>query len=198
MRIFLSGPSGVGKSTIIKTLLERHTGIRLSVSSTTRPPRPGEQDGREYFFVTRAEFEAQASAGGFLEWAAVHDHLYGTSLDRVADLEASGFDILFDIDVQGVAQAQAQDSPGCYIMLLPPDMPELTRRLTGRGTEDPPALATRLENARKEMRAWERYAYLVVNDRLAQAIEDVETIIAAHRLTKAEAIRRLAWLSRIG
>lgn len=198
MRIFLSGPSGVGKSTIIKALLERHPGLRLSVSSTTRPPRPGEQDGREYFFVTRADFEAQVAAGGFLEWAAVHDHLYGTALDRVAALEASGYDVLFDIDVQGVAQAQAQGSPGCYILLLPPDMEELQRRLTGRGTEDPQALATRLENARTELRAWDRYAYLVVNDRLTQAIEDVETIIAAHRLTKAEAIRRFAWLSRIG
>lgn len=197
MRIFLSGPSGVGKSTIIKSVLQRHADIVLSISFTTRLPRPGEQDGREYFFVTPEAFQAQVAAGRFLEWATVHDHLYGTSLDWVMDREAQGQHVLFDIDVQGVRQAQAQGSPGCYIMLLPPDMDELARRLKGRGTEDQQALATRIENARRELRAWEQYEYLVVNDRLEQAVADVETIIAAYRLRKSEVIRRVPWLSRI-
>lgn len=197
MRIFLSGPSGVGKSTIIKAVLERHADIVLSISFTTRLPRPGEQDGREYFFVTPEAFQTQVAAGRFLEWATVHDHLYGTSLDWVMEREAQGCHVLFDIDVQGVRQAQAQGSPGCYIMLLPPDMDELTRRLTGRGTEDPQALATRIENARRELRAWEQYDYLVVNDRLEQAVADVETIIAAYRLQKSEVIGRVPWLSKI-
>lgn len=197
MRIFISGPSGVGKSTIIKTILQKHADIVLSISFTTRPPRPGEEDGREYFFVTREVFQAQVAAGRFLEWAAVHDHLYGTSLDWVTSMEAHGRHVLFDIDVQGVQQAQAQGSAGCYIMLLPPDMEELTRRLTGRGTEDAQALVTRLENAKRELRAWERYDYLVVNDRLEQAVADIETIIAAYRLRKSEVIGRVPWLSKI-
>jgi guanylate kinase len=198
LRIFVSGPSGVGKSTIIKQVLARHADIRLSISFTTRQPRPGEQDGREYFFVARPTFEDMVRSKRFLEWAAVHDHLYGTSLDWVTNTEASGCSILFDIDVQGVRQAQANGSPGAYIMLLPPDIEALGKRLKGRGTEDTLALKTRLENAEQEMRAWNIYDYLVVNESIEQAVSDVETIIAAHRLSTPEAIRRLAWLTAIG
>lgn len=198
MRIFLSGPSGVGKSTIIQAILARHADIRLSISYTTRTPRPGEQDGREYFFISRAAFEERVASKCFLEWATVHDHLYGTALDWVESMESQGFHILFDIDVQGVRQAQAQNSPGAYIMLLPPDMATLERRLKGRGTEDSLSLATRLENARKEMRAWMLYDYLVVNDRLKAAIADVESIISAERLRRQAVEGRLTWLSEIG
>jgi guanylate kinase len=198
LRIFLSGPSGVGKSTIIQTILKRHTDIRLSISYTTRHPRPGEQDGREYFFVAREDFETRVNAQGFLEWASVHANLYGTALDWVAAMEARGYHILFDIDVQGVRQAQAKNSPGVYIMLLPPDIATLEQRLKGRGTEDQASLATRLENAKQEMRAWPLYDYLVVNDQLDQAITDVETIISAARLSRHEAIGRLTWLDKIG
>jgi len=198
LRIFLSGPSGVGKSTIIQTILARHADMRLSISYTTRNPRPGEQDGREYFFISRAAFEERVASKCFLEWAAVHDHLYGTALDWVASMESQGFHILFDIDVQGVQQAHAQSSPGAYIMLLPPDMATLERRLRGRGTEDSLSLATRLENARKEIRAWRLYDYLVVNDRLEAAIADVESIISAERLRRQAVEGRLTWLSEIG
>lgn len=144
MRIFLSGPSGVGKSTIIKAILAYHADIKLSISFTTRLPRPNEQDGREYFFVARDTFEDMVHSNRFLEWATVHDHLYGTSLDWVKSMEAKGFNILFDIDVQGVRQAQAKGSQGAYIMLLPPDIEALASRLKGRGTEDPLSLTTRL------------------------------------------------------
>lgn len=198
MRIFLSGPSGVGKSTIIKAILARHPDMRLSISFTTRNPRPGEQDGREYFFISRRAFEERVASHSFLEWATVHDHLYGTSLDWVASMESQGFHILFDIDVQGVRQAQAQNSPGAYIMLLPPDLASLERRLKGRGTEDTRSLATRLENARQELSAWKLYDYLVVNDRLETAIADVESIISAERLRRREVEGRLRWLSEIG
>ena len=197
MRIFLSGPSGVGKSTIIQEVLSRHADIRLSISFTTRKPRPGEQDGREYFFISRQAFEERVAAKCFLEWAEVHDHLYGTALDWVTSMESQGFHILFDIDVQGVRQAKAQNSPGAYIMLLPPDMAALERRLKGRGTEDSQSLATRLENARKEMRCWRLYDYLVINDRLQTAISDVETIISAERLRRQVVEGRLRWLSEI-
>ncbi len=198
MRFFLSGPSGVGKSTIIRAILAAHADIRLSISYTTRTPRPGEQDGREYFFISREVFEERVASKCFLEWASVHDHLYGTSLDWVVSMEKLGYHILFDIDVQGVRQAQAQNSPGAYIMLLPPDIATLERRLKGRGTEDSLSLATRLENAKKEMRAWTLYDYLVVNDRLETAIADVESIISAERLRRRAVEGRLTWLSEIG
>jgi len=172
--------------------------MRLSISFTTRNPRPGEQDGREYFFISRRAFEERVASHSFLEWATVHDHLYGTSLDWVASMESQGFHILFDIDVQGVRQAQAQNSPGAYIMLLPPDLASLERRLKGRGTEDTRSLATRLENARQELSAWKLYDYLVVNDRLETAIADVESIISAERLRRREVEGRLRWLSEIG
>ncbi|MEN6474301.1 MAG: guanylate kinase [Syntrophaceae bacterium] len=197
MRIFLSGPSGVGKSTIIQAILARHEDMRLSISYTTRSPRPGEQDGREYFFISRSSFEERAAAKCFLEWAEVHDHLYGTALDWVSSMESQGYHILFDIDVQGVRQAKAQNSPGAYIMLLPPDMVALERRLKGRGTEDSLSLATRLENAKKEMRCWQLYDYLVVNDRLEMAIADIESIISAERLRRQAVEGRLTWLSEI-
>ena len=171
--------------------------MRLSISYTTRSPRPGEQDGREYFFISRSSFEERAAAKCFLEWAEVHDHLYGTALDWVSSMESQGYHILFDIDVQGVRQAKAQNSPGAYIMLLPPDMVALERRLKGRGTEDSLSLATRLENAKKEMRCWQLYDYLVVNDRLEMAIADVESIISAERLRRQAVEGRLTWLSEI-
>lgn len=198
MRIFISGPSGVGKSTIIQEILKRHPDILLSISYTTRPPRPGERDGKEYFFVACETFETMVKADRFLEWALVHGQRYGTPLDWVSSMEDQGHHILFDIDVQGVRQAKAKGSQGCFIMLLPPTLEELARRLAGRGTEDPQALATRLENAKKEMRAWSMYDYLVVNDRLEKAIAAVEIILDAYSYSKEEAVGRLKWLSRIG
>ncbi len=198
MRIFISGPSGVGKSTIIQEILKRHPDILLSISYTTRPPRPGERDGKEYFFVACETFETMVKADRFLEWALVHGQRYGTPLDWVSSMEDQGHHILFDIDVQGVRQAKAKGSQGCFIMLLPPTLEELARRLAGRGTEDPQALATRLENAKKEMRAWSMYDYLVVNDRLEKTIAAVETILDAYSYSKEEAVGRLKWLSRIG
>jgi guanylate kinase len=198
LRIFISGPSGVGKSTIIQEILKRHPDILLSISYTTRPPRPGERDGKEYFFVACETFETMVKADRFLEWALVHGQRYGTPLDWVSSMEDQGHHILFDIDVQGVRQAKAKGSQGCFIMLLPPTLEELARRLAGRGTEDPQALATRLENAKKEMRAWSMYDYLVVNDRLEKAIAAVEIILDAYSYSKEEAVGRLKWLSRIG
>ncbi|MCE5276015.1 MAG: guanylate kinase [Deltaproteobacteria bacterium] len=197
MRIFISGPSGVGKSSVIKEILKRKPDTVLSVSYTTRAPRPGEHDGTDYFFVSRDTFEEMIEKGSFLEWANVHGHLYGTSLAWVESREADGFNVLFDIDVQGVIQAKAQGSKGCFIFLVPPDMEELSRRLNGRGTEDTRQLALRLENARHELTYWTIYDYLVVNDSLEKTIEDVSTIMEAQGLLKEEVIRKLPWLSTI-
>ena len=197
MRIFISGPSGVGKSTIITDILERNHDFTLSVSYTTRPPRRGEREGIDYHFISRHNFEEMIEHKTFLEWASVHDNLYGTSLTWVKSKEQKGRHILFDIDVQGVRQAKEKGSPGCFIFVIPPDLKELRSRLNGRGTEDEQALSIRLNNARKELGAWNMYDYLVVNDTIDRAIRDIQSIIDACRCSKPEAIGKLPWLQKI-
>jgi guanylate kinase len=197
VRIFISGPSGVGKSSLIKEILKRNPDILLSVSYTTRPARQGEHDGTDYFFVSRKTFEEMIEKGSFMEWANVHGQLYGTSLEWVESRERDGFHILFDIDVQGVIQAKAKDTTGFFIFIVPPDMETLSKRLGGRGTEDIQQMALRLENARHELAYWNIYDYLVVNDTLEKTIADISTIIAAQRSSRDEAIGALPWLSTI-
>jgi len=197
MRIFVSGPSGVGKSTVIAELLRRHPEIVLSVSYTTRSPRPGEVHGVHYFFVDDAEFDRMLERGAFLEWASVHTNRYGTSNEWVASKEAEGLSVLFDIDVQGVAQAQAQGSAGVYIMIVPPDLETIEKRLSGRGTESAAALAVRLANARTELARHDMYDYLVVNDELEEAIADIEAIIRAQACRRENVKGELKWLQRI-
>lgn len=198
MRIFISGPSGVGKSTIISEVLKRNPDLVLSVSYTTRKPRPDEVNGREYYFIPPQEFEEMASKGAFLEWARVHDHAYGTSLEWVSRHEKEGGHVLFDIDVQGVKQAKQRGFSGSYIFIIPPGIDELARRLTHRGTEDEKSFSLRLKNAREELTYWRMYDYLVVNTDREKAVEDVQSIIDATRCTPAETIGRLPWLLEIG
>ncbi|HNQ84511.1 MAG TPA: guanylate kinase [Deltaproteobacteria bacterium] len=197
MRIFVSGPSGVGKSTIIKEIVKRKTDIVLSVSYTTRAPRPCEQDGIDYFFISRPVFERMIRSDAFLEWAQVHENLYGTSLAWIEREERQGHHVLFDIDVQGVIQAKEKGSPGCFILILPPSMDELERRLSERGTEDPQALILRTQNAKNELSNWALYDYLVVNESLEQCIDDIATIIDAYRSSREVVIGELPWLKAI-
>lgn len=156
-----------------------------------------EIEGKDYFFITRQQFEEMIEKDAFLEWAHVHNHLYGTSISWVESTELAGKHILFDIDVQGVGQAQEKGSPGCYIFIIPPSMDELRSRLDKRGTEDEFTMKTRLDNARQELTAWKRYDFLVVNDNIETAIKDIQSIIDACRCSKTEAIKRLPWLLKI-
>ncbi len=182
MLLVLSAPSGCGKTTILKRVMAGLPGLVFSVSHTTRPPRPGEQDGRDYHFVDRAAFVAirDRQPSGFLEWAEVHGNLYGTSREEVSRLRAQGLDVVLDIDVQGAARVRRDWDP-VTVFIAPPSLAELERRLRGRGTEAEETIALRLANARREMAAADDYQYLVVNDDLDVAVDALRAIIVAER-----------------
>ncbi len=177
--VILSAPSGAGKTTIARKLLERRHDLGYSVSCTTREPRPGEVNGRDYHFLSRDAFEQERDAGGFAEWAEVHGRLYGTLRREVERVLSSGQHCLMDIDVQGARQFSAAFPEAVLVFILPPSGEVLLQRLTGRGSEDRDRLLTRLRNARDEISDVARYHYVVVNDDLGQAIERVGAVIDA-------------------
>src|SRR5262245_40678099 len=177
--IILSGPSGSGKSTVIKRLLADPPGpLRLSVSATTRPPRPGEIDGVDYHFWTRERFEAELAAGAFLEHAVVHGtHYYGTLRSEVGPYLERGIGVVLDIDVQGAGQVRAVCPNHVSVFLYTP-LEELERRLRRRGTESDAVIRRRLETARAELAQRERYSYQIVNDDLATAAAELRAVVA--------------------
>lgn len=177
--IVLSGPSGVGKSTVIKHLLQNRPDIHFSVSFTTRSPRDGEVDGVNYNFVSREEFERMISAGELLEYAQYVNNYYGTSLKVIEDKIEQGIDVLLDIEVQGAATVR-QKCPGVpMIFILPPSLEELERRLRHRNTDSPEVIAQRLEKAVEECRQCVNYDYIVVNDSVEHASAEIQTILLA-------------------
>lgn len=190
----VSAPSGAGKTTLISGLRAREvqaTGpLRVAISHTTRRPRAGEVSGEHYHFVSAPEFEERIEAGRFLEWARVHDHLYGTSTEEVAPHLARGIDVLLDIDVQGAASVLAALSePGSElsgtsvhtIFVMPPSYEVLERRLRRRGLDDPAAIARRLSVSHREIECWERYDYVIVNDDAEVASRVLASIILDKR-----------------
>ena len=180
--IVISGASGTGKGTVCKELLARERGVAFSVSATSRAPREGEQDGREYYFRTRAEFEVMIAEGAFLEYADVYGNYYGTPLAPIEARRSAGEDILLEIDTQGALNVMERCPDGTFIFLLPPSLEELRRRITGRGTESEESLARRLAAARDEIRLGRRYRYAVLNDTVENAAAQIQTILAAERL----------------
>ena len=180
--IVISGASGTGKGTVCKELLARETGIAYSVSATSRAPREGEEDGREYYFRTREEFEQMSADGAFLEYADVYGNYYGTPLAPIEKRRAAGEDILLEIDTQGALDVMDQCPDGTFIFLLPPSLEELRRRITGRGTESEESLVRRLAAARDEILLGKRYRYAVLNDTVEAATDRIQTILAAERL----------------
>ncbi len=178
----ISAPSGAGKSSILKKLLAVVDNLAFSVSHTTRAPRPGESNGREYHFVDRTTFEKMRGNQAFLEWAEVHGNLYGTSRAAIEAQQAQGIDVFLDIDVQGARQLreqQLQDS--VFLFIAPPSWAELEKRLRGRGTDPEETVQLRLRNARREMEDAGRYDYLVINDQLDEAVDVLRAVVIAER-----------------
>jgi guanylate kinase len=190
--IIISSPSGGGKGTLIKEILKTVSNIGYSISFTTRQVRAGETHGRDYFFVSRAEFENLIEEGALLEYAEVHGNFYGTSLNQVKTEIDAGHDIILEIDVQGAANVREKIPEALSVFILPPSFEILKARLLARATEKPEDLALRLRNASGEVQRFSEFEYLVVNDEAARATEDLRTIILSDRLKRirqAEAIQ---------
>jgi guanylate kinase len=193
--LIISAPSGAGKSTLCAKLLARHPDLRLSVSTTTRAPREGEEDGVHYFFVSEAEFGAKLAEGDFLESATVHAHSYGTSRTHVRELTEAGHRVVFDVDVQGAASLDRElGDQAPSVMILPPSMAVLEKRLRGRATDDEATIRRRLNNARGEIDCWPTFGHLIVNDDLDLALADLEAILAGRGI---DAGRRAAALAAL-
>ena len=189
----VAAPSGAGKTTLVRLLLEKEPDVHLSISFTTRDPRPGEENGREYHFVDATEFRAMIDRQEFLEWAEVHGNFYGTSKKWIADQLAAGADVLLEIDWQGAQQVRSLFPAAIGIFFLPPSMDELTRRLTGRGTDSSEVIARRLAAAQAEMRHAGEFDYVIINDQLAQALDDLRAVVRASRLSfGAQRVRHAA------
>ncbi len=186
----VSAPSGAGKTTLVKMLLERDSGIRLSVSHTTRAPRPGEADGREYHFIDVPTFLAMRERGDFLESAEVHGNCYGTSRRWIVEQMAAGQDILLEIDWQGAQQVRGLFHDSIGIFVLPPSLAELERRLRGRGQDSAEVIARRVAAALEEMRHVHEFDYVIINNKLPEAIEDLQTVVRAVRLRAASQLER--------
>jgi guanylate kinase len=178
----VAAPSGAGKTTLVRMLLATEQAPQLSISYTTRAPRPGEQDGREYHFVAVDRFNSMISAGEFLEWAEVHGNYYGTSQKWIADQLAVDHDVLLEIDWQGAQQVRTLFPKAIGVFIMPPSMEELTRRLTGRGTDSADVIARRLAAAQDEMRHVGEFDYVIINDSLEQALDDLRAVVRASRL----------------
>ena len=174
----LSGPSGAGKGTICKQLLEE-TDVELSVSMTTRKPRIGETDGVSYYFVEKEDFLSKLQKNGFLEYAEVYGNYYGTPKAPVIEKLAAGVDVILEIDMQGALKVKENYPNGVFIFILPPSMAELLKRLTGRGTETAEAIEMRLGETLKELSYIDKYDYCVVNGQLSEAVARVKSIVVA-------------------
>ena len=194
--IILSSPSGAGKSTLARRLRDWDPGIDFSVSATTRAPRPGEADGREYHFVTRAAFEEMVAAGGMLEHAEVFENLYGSPLAPVAAALGQGRDVLFDIDWQGGQQVRNSALAGdvVSVFVLPPSIAELERRLVARDQDPPEIVARRMARSRDEISHWAEYDYVLLNDDLDRCAREVVAIVTAERLRRT---RQLGLAERV-
>lgn len=177
----ISGASGTGKGTVCQKLLDESPGMVYSISATTRQPRKGEVDGREYFFITVEQFKSWLAEEKFLEHAEVFGNFYGTPAHKIEECLSSGIDVLLEIDVQGALNVMKKCPDGIYIFLLPPSFDELCNRIKKRGTESPEGLQRRLASSTNEIAVGKNYQYVVVNDSVDDAVKKIKSIIAAER-----------------
>ncbi|MBU4526094.1 MAG: guanylate kinase [Desulfomicrobium sp.] len=196
LMLVISAPSGTGKSTLIRRLTGEFSAFAFSVSCTTRAPRPGEEDGREYHFLTREDFERRRSEGFFAEWAEVYGNFYGTPRQATIDLLAEGRDVIFDIDVQGARQLKESMKQGCYVFIFPPSPEDLEKRLTGRGTDSAETISRRLAAARCEIADSRWFDHWIVNKDLNLAYEQLRVIYLAEKTRPAHQASWLAGLTR--
>ena len=182
----VAAPSGAGKTTLVRHLLERDATVHLSISFTTRAPRAGEVDGVHYHFVSVEQFKALIAEDAFLEWAEVFGNFYGTSKRAIADQLAQGIDVFLDIDWQGARQIRPQVPGVISVFILPPSVVELERRLNQRGTDSAEVIAKRMQQARSEMSHADEYDYILINDQFQSCFEDFCHVVLAARLTKAK------------
>ena len=182
MLIVLSGPSGVGKGTVRKEIFSQEgNNFDYSISMTTRQMRPGEVNGKDYYFVSKEEFEKEIADGGMLEYAQYVDNYYGTPLKYVNEMLDAGKDVFLEIEVKGAMQVREKVSDGLFIFLTPPDVMELRQRIINRGTDDLETIDKRMEKAKDEIEMMQNYDYAVVNDEVTKAAEKIKTIIRAER-----------------
>lgn len=185
--IVISGPSGVGKSTVNRHVLARFDNLKESISFTTRPPREGEVEGESYFFTDREDFKDRIEKGEFIEWAEVYGNLYGTSIDYVKEKIGEGWNVALELDVQGGLALKEKIPDAVLIMILPPSLEQLESRLRGRKTDDETAVRKRLDNARREIDCSGRYDYVVVNKQIERCVEDICTIIKSESMRSERA-----------
>jgi guanylate kinase len=182
----IAAPSGGGKTSLTRALLERERGIRLSVSYTTRPPRPGEQDGVDYHFISADRFALLKDAGEFLEHAHVHGNWYATSATWLKSQVSAGQDVLLEIDWQGAAQVRVLIPQSVHIFILPPSLEALAERLVRRGQDDAATIARRLDAAREEIRHCVEFNYVIINQEFASAVDDLSAVVRATHLRTAQ------------
>lgn len=178
----VAAPSGAGKSSLVKALLELDSNLQLSVSHTTRAPRGQEKHGREYFFASEPEFDAMVRADAFVEWAHVHNHRYGTSKKAIEERMAQGADVILEIDFQGALQIKKAFANAVTIFILPPSWDELRSRLERRGEDTPQVIDTRLQNAAQEMAQVHQFDFVIINQLFDRALFDLKTVVHSQRL----------------
>lgn len=198
LMLILSSPSGAGKTTIARKLLASDPSISLSVSVTTRPQRPGEVEGRDYYFVDQAAFDAMVEADRLFEWAQVFGHSYGTPKAQIKQGLKAGRDFLFDVDWQGTQQLhQRAETDVVRVFLLPPSLHELSRRLTSRATDSPAVIAARMARAQAEISHWDGYDYVVVNDDIDACFAKVRAVLAAERMRRSRQTGLVAFVREL-